>query len=345
MNFGFVRSRTVLLIWWAAQPIPAAGEESPTRYVLKYPAVEQFCPPVVGFFDDVQRTIDRVGNRTFRHQPNGGYGLTVQDMVGGVHLLHLGADVGWYRVGEPVYAVANGVVRVSEGRPPKEDKKAKPKSGAVRNAGAQPKTGARLSWGNLVVVEHQLPDGKYTTTVYGHLANDRFVKAGEIVRAGQQLGTIGTARVNGGYQPHLHFGVRTGRIAEVGRKLMGFVYEGKQLMLTIAELAEDKVVLGGADGLPERISFSFGQEKYELIKRDGMTETSTAILARLQPADFQIIGYGLSTEGWLDPIAFLREHGAEAAPAPFETVQQRRKSARNAAATAKIEEETADDGE
>jgi murein DD-endopeptidase MepM/ murein hydrolase activator NlpD len=194
-------------------------------------------------------------------------------------------------------------------------------------------------------VEHRLPDGKYATTVYGHLASDRFVEAGDIVRAGQQLGTIGTARVNGGYKPHLHFGVRTGRMAEVGRKLMGVLYEGKQEMLTIAELAADKVVLGGADGLPERISLRFGEEKYELIKRDGKTETSTSILARLQPADFQIVGYGLSTEGWQDPIAFLREHGAEAAPAAFEVTQRRRKSARTTTGAAKNKEETADDGE
>src|SRR5262245_42753432 len=90
-----------------------AADDVLDRYVLTYPAAEQFCPPVVGFFEEVQRTFDRVGARTIRHQPNGGYGLPVVDKVGDANLIHLGADVGFYRVGEPVYAVANGVVRLS----------------------------------------------------------------------------------------------------------------------------------------------------------------------------------------------------------------------------------------
>ena len=75
-----------------------------------------------GFFEEVARTIDRVGTRTFRHQPNGGYGLPVVDKVGDANLIHLGADVGFYRVGEPVYAVATGVVRMSQGATPNEGK-------------------------------------------------------------------------------------------------------------------------------------------------------------------------------------------------------------------------------
>jgi hypothetical protein len=93
----------------------------PERYLLTYPEAEQFCPPVAGFFDEVERTVSRAGDYTFRHQPNGGYGLPVQAKVGDAHLLHLGADVGWHRVGEPVFAVANGVVRASEGSLPDDN--------------------------------------------------------------------------------------------------------------------------------------------------------------------------------------------------------------------------------
>ncbi len=193
--------RIIGCVWFGFWAMPgfwaAAADESPDRYLLSYPAAEQFCPPVDGFFDEVQRTIDSVRGHTFRHQPNGGYGLAVVDQVGDAHLLHLGADVGWYRVGDPVFAVANGVVRISQGPPKVDDKK-------------KQKPAAKLEWGNVIVLEHRLSDDKYATTIYGHLANERLVKAGDVVRAGQQIGAIGTTHVNGGYKPHLHLGVREG---------------------------------------------------------------------------------------------------------------------------------------
>src|SRR4051812_893240 len=102
-----------------------AAEESSAPYFAACPSADRFCPPVDGFFDEIQRTVDRVRGHTFRHQPNGGYGLAVVDKVGDAHLLHLGADVGWYRVGDPVFGVANGVVRVSEGPPKVEGDKNK----------------------------------------------------------------------------------------------------------------------------------------------------------------------------------------------------------------------------
>jgi hypothetical protein len=96
---------------------PIFGDDVPVpqRYVLNYPVAQQFCPPVDSYADDVAEAIQKVGGRTIRHQLNGGYGLPVIDMIGDQHVLHLGADVAWYRVGTPVYAIANGVVRVSQG--------------------------------------------------------------------------------------------------------------------------------------------------------------------------------------------------------------------------------------
>jgi len=58
------------------------------------------------------------------------------------HLIHLGADVGFYRVGEPGFAVANGVVRISQGEneasTPRGDK-------AVKNMAPSPGRAATLS--------------------------------------------------------------------------------------------------------------------------------------------------------------------------------------------------------
>jgi murein DD-endopeptidase MepM/ murein hydrolase activator NlpD len=298
-----------------------AADESSARYVLSYPAAEQFCPPVDGFFDEVQRTVDRVKSRTFRHQPNGGYGLAVVDQIGDAHLLHLGADVGWYRVGDPVFAVANGVVRVSEG-PPKEDTNKK-----------KPKAPRKLEWGNVVVIEHRLADGKYATTIYGHLANERLVKVGDVVRAGQQIGMIGTTQVNGGYKPHLHLGVRTGRMAEVGRKLVFMTTEGTGLSLEIAELKEKEgvVVLKGGAALPASLQMGADGRRFDITRSGDNVEVSAALLSYVPSPEFAIVGYGLSTDGWLDPIAFLKSHGADTNPAAFEPAKRKRGAGRVAA--------------
>src|SRR3954469_19795473 len=313
-----VRWYVFLLIAGGGLFVPsAAGEEITKRYPLTYPVAEQFCPPVDGFFDEVQRTMDRARGRTFRHQPNGGYGLPIVDKVGGVNLLHLGADVGWYRVGEPVFAVANGIVRLSQGPVHFEkDKK----------TGKQPKV---LEWGNHIVIEHKLADEKYAATVYGRLANERWVKGGEVVSAGQQIGSIGPTNVNGGYKPHLHLGVRDGRMAEVGRKLLLMSLSGKPTVLEIAELREDVMVVKSSDELPEEVSMGLDGRKFAIRKVDGKAEIDLAFLYYVPAPDFLIVGYGLSTEGWRDPISFLQINRADTNPAVF-TRAPRERAARTA---------------
>jgi murein DD-endopeptidase MepM/ murein hydrolase activator NlpD len=268
--------------------------EAPRSYLLDYPPANRFVPPIEGFFEEVASTIGRVGRRTFRHQPNGGYGLAIRERVGGKNLLHLGADVGWYRVGEPVVAVADGVVRVAQ-QPLTEDDKRR-----LSPAGS-------MEWGGVVAVEHRLPDDSYVTTIYGHLDPELLVSTGDVVKAGQQIGTIGSARVNGGYKPHLHFAVRSGRRAEKGRRLITVHVNDRLATLTIQSLTEKAVVLTGAEELPELTRLRVGDKVFEVRKRNGTAEVDADILWHIQPPDFAIVGYGLSTEGWRDPVAFLRE--------------------------------------
>jgi murein DD-endopeptidase MepM/ murein hydrolase activator NlpD len=295
----------------------AAAQETPPKYVFEYAKAEAFCPPTEGFFEEVQRTVDRVGTHTFRHQPNGGYGLPVVDKVGDANLIHLGADVGFYRVGEPVYAVAAGVVRLSQG----ESERGKAEGGSGKGkAGSAPKAnpnGKKLEWGNVVVIEHQLADGKYATSIYGHLANDRLVKAGDFVQAGQQIGTVGATRVNGGYKPHLHLGVRAGRMAEVGRKLLLMTLDGHATQMEIATAHDDKVEITGATNLPAELVMGLDGRKIAVEKQNDKATLDAAFLYYVPAPDFLIVGYGLSTDGWVDPIDFLKAHGAEANPAPF----------------------------
>jgi hypothetical protein len=86
-------------------------------------------------------------------------------------------------LGDPVYATADGVVVYSEDY--------------------------RRSWGNLVILRHayRSTDGsiQIADSVYAHL-DKRTVRLYQLVKRGQQVGTIGTA--NGLYAAHLHFELR-----------------------------------------------------------------------------------------------------------------------------------------
>jgi len=308
---------------------PGAGAESAAleNYVLDYPAADRFCPPVQTFFDEVVRTFEVVRGRRFTHQPNGGYGLPVVQKVDGRNLLHLGADVGWYRPGEPVYSVAAGVVRASDGPLP-DDQDDGASRGSARSDPAARRSPAdrrgsspasKLAWGNVVMIEHRLPTGEHFTTVYGHLGSDRLVKAGDVVEAGQPIGTIGRkhARINGGYDPHLHFALRQGRLAEPGCTLVEFRIGGQPGLMKLVALGEDQIEVEMPSGVSAS-SINLGGRVFPVSNRDGKHFLPARLLWDLKHRPgFEIVGYGLSTEGWHDPVAFLRQLGADRNPAPF----------------------------
>ncbi len=87
-------------------------------------------------------------------------------------------------LGDPVYAIADGVVTFAHN--------------------------VRGGWGNVVLTRHAYRDPasgqvKFIDTLNGHL--DRMtVKTGQILKRGQQIGTIGSN--SGMYPAHLHFEIR-----------------------------------------------------------------------------------------------------------------------------------------
>ncbi|RIH81142.1 Murein hydrolase activator NlpD [Calidithermus terrae] len=98
--------------------------------------------------------------------------------------LHPGADYngrggGDTDLGDPVYAVTDGTVV---------------------------EVGFFKVWGNLVLIHHEGP-GVWTLSAH---CDQVLVQAGQRVRAGQQIGTIGKGdtRVKKPYRAHLHFEVR-----------------------------------------------------------------------------------------------------------------------------------------
>ncbi|MGB0388644.1 MAG: peptidoglycan DD-metalloendopeptidase family protein [Ardenticatenaceae bacterium] len=82
-------------------------------------------------------------------------------------------------LGEPVYAVANGRVVTSDHFP---------------------------IWGNIIVIEHQLPNRKRVWSQYAYL-DQRQVEQGEWVKRGDQIATIGKGE-KGTVYAHLHFEIR-----------------------------------------------------------------------------------------------------------------------------------------
>ncbi|MET0753098.1 MAG: M23 family metallopeptidase [Pyrinomonadaceae bacterium] len=96
---------------------------------------------------------------------------------------HLGED--WNKnsggntdCGEPVYAAADGTIVYA------------------KNAGE--------GWGNVLIIEHNLPNGERVRTLYGHL--EKILKTSGEVEKREQIGTIGNA--GGRYLCHLHFELR-----------------------------------------------------------------------------------------------------------------------------------------
>jgi murein DD-endopeptidase MepM/ murein hydrolase activator NlpD len=96
---------------------------------------------------------------------------------------HLGED--WNKnsggntdCGQPVFAAAAGTIVYAED--------------------------AGIGWGNVVIIEHNLPCGKKVQTLYGHL--QKILKTSGEVKLREQIGTIGNA--DGRYLCHLHFELR-----------------------------------------------------------------------------------------------------------------------------------------
>lgn len=96
---------------------------------------------------------------------------------------HVGIDIGFNRLGEPVYAAARG--RVTYSNPEGWDTEK-----------------------GVVILEHVFPDGSIIYSLYGHLEEDettRFPAVGACVERGMPLGVIGWPSRG---LPHLHYEIR-----------------------------------------------------------------------------------------------------------------------------------------
>lgn len=70
-------------------------------------------------------------------------------------------------------------------------------------------TGSYDTWGNVVLIEHKLPDNKKCWSQYAHFSKVK-VNDGQIVKKGQTLGSMGNGERSDGreFKEHLHWEVR-----------------------------------------------------------------------------------------------------------------------------------------
>ncbi len=185
---------------------------------------------------------------------------------------HVGDDCAWFRDGASVHAIAGGIVRIIHHSP---------------------------DWGFLIVIEHRLKDDKYLCSVYGHLSKEIYIKAGDRVKKGDKIGTIGLSYSveNGGYGAHLHFGISKGR-------WLKSKYDHARNISIQADNKELKVK-----------EYRFSEKGTELIFEEGLT----LLLSDSQKVKnakgvnnylFWLKGYEFSKDVdrlWLDPYEFFEE--------------------------------------
>lgn len=95
--------------------------------------------------------------------------------------IHMGIDI-WAAAGEPVYAFYDGEVAY------------------IRDNNQDG------NYGPTIVSRHEIK-GQVLYALYGHLSRESlsYVSVGKEIEKGQKIATLGSAEVNGGWVPHLHF--------------------------------------------------------------------------------------------------------------------------------------------
>lgn len=99
----------------------------------------------------------------------------------GTRNIHMGIDI-WSKAGRPVFSFYDGKIAYKTNNDQNGD------------------------YGPTLVACYEI--GKYQLyALYGHLSNMTLqnIDVGESIQQGQQIATIGTEDVNGGWAPHLHF--------------------------------------------------------------------------------------------------------------------------------------------
>jgi 4-aminobutyrate aminotransferase-like enzyme/Ser/Thr protein kinase RdoA (MazF antagonist) len=142
--------------------------------------------------------------------------------------LHLGVDL-FVEAGTPVYAPLNGKV-----------------VGLADNSSPQ-------DYGPVIVLEHEINNGGYFYTLYGHLNRKSItkLKVGQKIKKGKAFAKVGKAKVNGRWTPHLHFQI-INDLLDLGTDFPGVALPS-QRNLWLGLCPDPNLILRiPADSFPER---------------------------------------------------------------------------------------------
>lgn len=90
--------------------------------------------------------------------------------------------------------------------------------------------GLHTRFGYVAIVEHFLASGKRVCSLYGHLKSTAPVKENSFVKKGQTVGYLADRNENGGWVPHIHFGIKKGAYVDVDKKWVYWGYgDAKEL--------------------------------------------------------------------------------------------------------------------
>uniref|UniRef100_UPI0035668D95 aminotransferase class III-fold pyridoxal phosphate-dependent enzyme n=1 Tax=Desulfosarcina sp. TaxID=2027861 RepID=UPI0035668D95 len=163
------------------------------------------------------------------------------DMAPEYRTVHLGLDL-FTRPGEPVYAFMGGRVH------------------SFRN------NTACQDYGPTIILSHETDSGIPFYSLYGHLAATSLdgLKPGMPIRAGQTIGTIGTATENGGWAPHLHLQLITDLLEQDG-DFPGVARPSQRRVWTA--LCPDPGVVLGLDTAPPDVEVRKADELMAIRRR------------------------------------------------------------------------------
>jgi 4-aminobutyrate aminotransferase-like enzyme/Ser/Thr protein kinase RdoA (MazF antagonist) len=140
--------------------------------------------------------------------------------------VHLGIDL-FVAAGSPVRAPFSGVVH------------------ALAN------NIAKLDYGPVVILRHDIPQLGTFFTLYGHLARKTLesLKVGDRIERGKQFASIGTVEENGGWPPHLHFQVITD-LLDLGTNFPGVAFASERQIWTNISLDPNLILQITANRFP-----------------------------------------------------------------------------------------------
>lgn len=144
-------------------------------------------------------------------------GMYLAPQYGGRRNIHMGIDV-WCPAGQPVYAFYDG---------------------EIAYLADNDQDG---NYGPTIVTRHRL-DGTELYALYGHLSRTSLqeVTEGLPISKGEQIGGVGTAEVNGGWVPHLHFQIS---LVDPGKADMPGVVSDADREVALDKYPDPRLIVG-----------------------------------------------------------------------------------------------------